>query len=87
MRRFHLADATSCERALPLSVIGVRHSLTVRYLQARGVIRCAGPDRYFIDEPTEHAFRQRRFRFTVIALIVGALAMLAVAYVVASRVP
>lgn len=87
MKRFHSANATSPGRALPLPDIGVHHSLIVRYLESRGVIKSAGSGRYFIDEQSEREFRQRRFRFTVTVLTVGALVALAAICAVVSLGP
>ena len=77
MRRFHKANAVGPGQAKPLSDVGQRESLVLKYLCFRGVIVRDGPGLYYLDPAGEKDFRRRRFRFTVtvlgVGLVVGAL--------------
>ncbi len=69
---FRAAGATSPTTAQSYTAIGLGHSLAIKRLHNRAVIREAAPGRYYLDEEVWAAVRNmRRRRATVIASILA----------------
>ena len=73
---FRAAGATSPERAQPYTAIGRGHSMAVRRLRSRAVIREAGPGAYYLDEEVWAAVRRTRFRLLTVVMSLLALLLL-----------
>ena len=69
--QFRAAGATRPEQARTLEELGMSRGGILRRLRERAVIRQAGPDRYYLDEPSWEAIRRSRRRaIHVVGLIV-----------------
>lgn len=82
MRRFHQRQAVGATNAKSLQDVGQRRSLVFRYLVRRGVIVQNGSGLFYLDPESEADFRRRRFRFVLIVLGAGLIALAVVALVV-----
>ena len=60
--RLRTAGAVSPEQARTLEELGVSKGVILRRLRERAVIRKAGADRYYLDEPSWEAVRRGRRR-------------------------
>ena len=77
VEHFASAGAVSPSSARSSSDLGVHERFAWIRLVERGVIREAAPGKYYFDEPTWVALRQRRRRVALVLMIVfGALALL-----------
>ena len=77
VEHFTAAGAVSPSSARSSSDLGVHERFAWIRLVERGVIREAAPGKYYFDEPTWVALRQRRRRVALVLMIVfGALALL-----------
>ena len=74
VNRIRAAGASSPEQARTLEQLGITRGVILRRLRERAVIRQAGPDRFYLDEPSWEAVRRARRRaihvMGVIVLIV-----------------
>ena len=72
--RLRTAGAISPEQARTLEELGLSKGVILHRLRDRAVIREAGPDRYYLDEPSWEAVRRARRRaihvLGVVALVV-----------------
>jgi len=78
---FRQAKAVSAETAQPLSRLGASDDVALKRLRRRAVVREAGPDRFYLDEPSWAAVTMLRRRMTLVVfgLALAILAILAVA--------
>jgi hypothetical protein len=82
MDAFRLADATHADRARPLDQIGMTPTDTLDQLLGAGLVREAGPRRYYLDETavvarrTAAATRGRKTRFWILAVVITAHVLL-----------
>ena len=86
VEHFRQAGATSPSRAVSLEDLHERHSLGLRRLRDRVVIREAKPGHFYLDEEVWHALgrTRRRVSIAVLALIVVLIvAVLAVGRLIA----
>ena len=82
VEHFTEAGAVSPSSARSPTDLGVHERFAWMRLVERGVIREAAPGRYYFDEPTWVALRQRRRRVAVVVIIV--CVVLAVAVMIAT---
>ena len=69
--RLRTAGATSAQQARTLEELGISSGVILRRLRERAVVREAGPDRYYLDEPSWEAVRRgRRRAINVLGVIV-----------------
>ena len=73
VNRLRTAGAVTPEQARTLEELGIEKGVILRRLRERAVIRQAGPDRFYLDEPSWEAVRRSRRRaihvLGVIALV------------------
>ena len=74
VNRLRSAGAVTPDRARTLEELGIGRGVILRRLRERAVVRQAGPDRFYLDEPSWEAVRRSRRRAVhvlgVLALIV-----------------
>src|SRR6266566_2107785 len=75
---FRAAGATSPDRAQPYAATGPGHSMAVRRLRNRAVIREAAPGAYYLDEEVWAAVRRTRVRLLTVFISILALLLLGV---------
>jgi len=75
---FRAAGATSPATAQSYTAIGLGHSLAIKRLNDRAVIREAAPGKYFLDEEVWAAVRRTRRRIATMILCILALALLGI---------
>jgi len=75
---FRAAGATSRETAQSYTASGPGHSLGLRRLRDRAVIREAAPGTYYLDEEVWTAVRRTRRRIATVFLLILALVLLGV---------
>jgi hypothetical protein len=75
---FRAAGATSRETAQSYTAIGRGHSLGLKRLRDRAVIREAAPGTYYLDEEVWTAVRRTRRRVATVFLLILALVLLGV---------
>jgi hypothetical protein len=76
---FRAAGATSRDRATTTAALAVDEGLAFRLLRGHGVLREAGENRFYLDEPAweAHRARRRRIAFTMLGtVLLVALALL-----------
>jgi hypothetical protein len=81
IERFRVSDATAPDRAQSLNKMGMEGSQVLDRLQAAGVI-CQAPassGRYYLDEVAYAAYRRRRQRNPVLAMVVVGIGLMAIA--------
>ena len=80
VNRLRTMGAINPQQARTLEELGVSRGVILRRLRERAVIRQAGPDRFYLDEPSWEAIRRTRRRAIhiswVIALILLMIALL-----------
>ena len=73
VNRLRTSGAVTPEQARTLDELGITKGVILRRLRERAVIRQAGPDRFYLDEPSWEAVRRSRRRaihvLGVIALV------------------
>lgn len=73
VNRLRTAGAVTPQQARTLDELGITKGVILRRLRERAVIRQAGPDRFYLDEPSWEAVRRSRRRaihvLGVIALV------------------
>jgi hypothetical protein len=75
---FRAAGATSPATAQSYSSLGMGHSLAVKRLHNRAVIREASPGLYYLDEEVWAAVRRTRRRFATVFISILAIVLLGV---------
>ena len=75
---FRAAGATSPATAQSYTAIGLGHSLAIKRLNDRAVIREAAPGKYYLDEEVWAAVRRTRRRIATMILCILALALLGI---------
>ena len=75
---FRAAGATSRETAQSYTAVGPGHSLGLKRLRDRAVIREAAPGTYYLDEEVWTAVRRTRRRVATVFLLILALFLLGV---------
>jgi len=75
---FRAAGATSRETAQSYTAIGPGHSLGLKRLRDRAVIREAAPGAYYLDEEVWTAVRRTRRRVATVFLLILVLVLLGV---------
>ena len=78
--RLRMAGATRPEQARTLEELGISRGLVLRRLRERAVVRQAGPDRYYLDEPSWEVVRRSRRRAIHISWLIGLIIVLAVLF-------
>lgn len=73
---FRAAQATSREKAQSYMAVGLGHSLALKRLRERAVIREAAPGTYYLDEEVWTAVRKTRRRVASLMILVLALFLL-----------
>ena len=62
VNRLRTAGAVTPQQARTLEELGISSGVILRRLRERAVVREAGPDRYYLDEPSWAAVRRGRRR-------------------------
>ena len=75
---FRAAGATSPATAQSYTAIGLGHSLAIKRLNDRAVIREAAPGKYYLDEEVWAAVRRTRRRIATMILCILVLALLGI---------
>ena len=74
VKRLRTAGAVTPDQARTLEELGIRRGVILRRLRERAVIREAGAERFYLDEPSWEAVRRSRRRaihvLWVVALVV-----------------
>ena len=78
--RFRAAGAVSAASARALVDLGIERGIILRRLRERAVIRDAGGERYYLDEPSWAAVRRSRRRAIHILWVIGLIIILAVLF-------
>jgi hypothetical protein len=78
--RFRTAGATSPQHARTLEDLGISRGLILRRLRERAVVRQAGPDRYYLDEPSWEVVRRSRRRAIHVTWVIALVIVLAVLF-------
>ncbi|MEO8579748.1 MAG: hypothetical protein ABI469_05835 [Gemmatimonadales bacterium] len=73
---FRGAQATSREKAQSYMAVGLGHSLALKRLRERAVIREAAPGTYYLDEEVWTAVRKTRRRIASLMILILALFLL-----------
>ena len=80
VNRLRTAGATSAQQARTLEELGISRGLVLRRLRERAVIRQAGPDRFYLDEPSWEAVRRSRRRAIHVSWVIVLIIVLAVLF-------
>ena len=78
--RFRAAGAVTPVRARTLEELGIPRGVILRRLRERAVIRDAGGERYYLDEPSWAAVRRSRRRAIHVAWVIALIVILAVLF-------
>jgi hypothetical protein len=78
--RFRAAGASSPAQARTLDELGISRGIILRRLRERAVIRDAGGQRYYLDEPSWAAVRRSRRRAIHVAWVIALIVILAVLF-------
>lgn len=78
--RFRAAGAVGAAQARSLEELGVARGVILRRLRERAVIRDAGGERYYLDEPSWAAVRRSRRRAIHVAWVIALIIILAVLF-------
>lgn len=78
--RLRTAGAVNPQQARTLEELGISRGLVLRRLRERAVIRQAGPDRFYLDEPSWEAVRRSRRRAIHISWVIALIIVLAVLF-------
>ena len=78
--RFRAAGAVDAARARTLEELNLERGLILRRLRERAVIRDAGGERYYLDEPSWAAVRRSRRRAIHISWVIALIIILAVLF-------
>ena len=80
VNRLRTAGAVNPQQARTLEQLGISRGVILRRLRERAVIRQAGPDRYYLDEPSWEAVRRGRRRAIHVLWVIGLVIVLAVLF-------
>ena len=80
VNRLKAAGAVSPQQARTLEELGITSGVILRRLRERAVVRKAGPDRYYLDEPSWDAVRRSRRRAIHILGVVALVLLFAVLF-------
>ena len=80
VNRLRMAGAVNPQQARTLEELGISRGVILRRLRERAVIRQAGPDRYYLDEPSWEAVRRGRRRAIHVLWVIGLVIVLAVLF-------
>lgn len=80
VNRLKVAGAVSPEQARTLEELGITSGVILRRLRERAVVRKAGPNRYYLDEPSWDAVRRSRRRAIHILGVIALVLLFAVLF-------
>jgi hypothetical protein len=80
VNRLRLAGAVSPQQARTLEELGITRGVILRRLRERAVIRQAGVDRFYLDEPSWEAVRRSRRRAIHILGVIALVLLFAVLF-------
>ena len=80
VNRVRAAGASSPEQARTLEQLGISRGVILRRLRERAVIRQAGPDRFYLDEPSWEAVRRARRRAIHVMGVIVLIVLFAVVF-------
>ncbi len=80
VNRIRAAGASSPEQARTLEQLGITRGVILRRLRERAVIRQAGPDRFYLDEPSWEAVRRARRRAIHVMGVIVLIVLFAVVF-------
>ena len=83
LKLFQAAGALAPESAQPLAALGVRRSPALRILKRHGVLVDVGDGRYYLDTAAHERWRRRRRK--ILAVVLGAVALLAFVLAMVNR--
>jgi hypothetical protein len=78
--RFRTAGAVSAAQARTLEDLGIARGVALRRLRERAVIRDAGGERFYLDEPSWAAVRRSRRRAIHVTWVIALIIILAVLF-------
>jgi hypothetical protein len=78
--RLRMAGAVNPAQARTLEELGLQRGVILRRLRERAVIRDAGGERYYLDEPSWAAVRRSRRRAIHITWVIALIIILAVLF-------
>jgi hypothetical protein len=78
VRTFEQAAATTAATARTAEQLGLKPGMAWHQLVGHAVLRCPGEARYFLDAANWQNLRRRRRRLALVAVMAGALVVLAV---------
>jgi len=78
--RFREAGAVTAAQARTLEDLGLARGIVLRRLRERAVVRDAGGERYYLDEPSWAAVRRSRRRSIHVAWVIALIVILAVLF-------
>lgn len=84
---FRAAGAAAPDAAVTLTALGVHDGVALRRLRQRAIIREAGTDRFYLDEPSYVANVQIRRRLALVVVIIGILLLGFAGILATLRVP
>lgn len=74
------SGAVTPEQARTLEDLGIQQGVILRRLRERAVVRTAGPDRYYLDEPSWEAVRRSRRRAIHVLGVIALVLLFAVLF-------
>jgi len=80
VNRLRTAGAVTPEQARTLDELGITTGVILRRLRERAVIRQAGPDRFYLDEPSWEAVRRSRRRAIHVLGVIALVLLFAVLF-------
>lgn len=80
VNRVRTAGAVTPEQARTLDELGISKGVILRRLRERAVIRQAGPDRFYLDEPSWEAVRRSRRRAIHVLGVIALVLLFAVLF-------
>jgi hypothetical protein len=80
VNRLRASGAVNPEQARTLEELGISRGVILRRLRERAVVRQAGPDRFYLDEPSWDAVRRSRRRAIHILWVIALVVLLAVLF-------
>jgi len=78
--RLRMAGAVNPAQARTLEELGIQRGIILRRLRERAVIRDAGGERYYLDEPSWAAVQRSRRRAIHITWVIALIIILAVLF-------
>ncbi|HJR58941.1 MAG TPA: hypothetical protein VJ813_06085 [Vicinamibacterales bacterium] len=80
VNRVRMLGAVSPQQARTLEELGITRGVILRRLRERAVIRQAGPDRFYLDEPSWEAVRRSRRRAIHVLGVIALVLLFAVLF-------